>query len=127
MNAANRVAGRHGAGRRSRSVYRCASCGYEAAKWLGQCPECASWGTIDEVAAAPPALRRVSAAPVTPAVRLKDVDAAAVAPRASGIGEFDRVLGGGLVPGGVVLLAGEPGIGKSTLLLGVAQAWAERG
>lgn len=67
------------------------------------------------------------AAHVAPASRLRDVDIRSVAACPTGIGEFDRVLGGGLVPGGVVLLAGEPGIGKSTLLLGAAQAWADRG
>jgi DNA repair protein RadA/Sms len=73
------------------------------------------------------ALRRVATPVVAPALRLKDVDARVVAARPTGVPEFDRVLGGGLIPGGVVLLAGEPGIGKSTLLLGAAQSWAARG
>lgn len=99
-----------------------------AVKWSGQCPECSAWGTLDEQAAAPVALRRTGpAAVVTPAVRLRDVDARTVAACPTGLPEFDRVLGGGLIPGGVVLLAGEPGIGKSTLLLGAAQSWAAHG
>lgn len=73
-------------------------------------------------------MRRVSAGPVSgPALRIADVDASAVTARPSGVGELDRVLGGGLVPGSVVLLAGEPGVGKSTLLLAAAQAWADGG
>lgn len=113
--------------RASRS-YRCADCGHDAPKWVGQCPACQAWGTIVEQTPPPIALRRATAArPASPAVRLRDVDARAVAPCPSGVPEFDRVLGGGLVPGGVVLLAGEPGIGKSTLLLAAAQAWASRG
>jgi DNA repair protein RadA/Sms len=73
-------------------------------------------------------LRRVSAGAVTaPAQRIQQVSADLVRPQASGLGELDRVLGGGLIPGGVILLAGEPGVGKSTLLLAAAQAWAARG
>lgn len=114
--------------RRAQRLYRCGDCGHETAKWVGQCPACHAWGTVAEQSAPPIALRRVTAAaPASPAVRLRDVDARAVAPCPSGVPEFDRVLGGGLVPGGVVLLAGEPGIGKSTLLLAAAQAWASNG
>jgi DNA repair protein RadA/Sms len=107
--------------------YRCSQCGHVAAKWAGQCPGCHAWGTLDEQAAAPVALRGVAAPVVAPALRLRVVDARVVAARPTGVTEFDRVLGGGLIPGGVVLLAGEPGIGKSTLLLGAAQSWAARG
>jgi DNA repair protein RadA/Sms len=114
-------------GRRVSRSYRCSQCGHVAAKWAGQCPGCHAWGTLDEQAAAPVALRRVAAPVVAPALRLRDVDARVVAARPTGVTEFDRVLGGGLIPGGVVLLAGEPGIGKSTLLLGAAQSWAARG
>lgn len=117
-----------GSSRRVTRSYRCGDCGFQAPKWVGQCPGCHAWGTITEHATPPVALRRVTAAPLaSPAVRLRDVDARAVAPCPSGVPEFDRVLGGGLVPGGVVLLAGEPGIGKSTLLLAAAQAWAAGG
>jgi DNA repair protein RadA/Sms len=83
---------------------------------------------MSEAEPTPPALRTLAlGAPVTPPQRLRDVDATAVAARPSGVTELDRVLGGGLVPGGVVLLAGEPGVGKSTLLLAAAQQWTSRG
>ncbi len=90
------------------------------AKWHGRCPECQSWGTL-ELVTLPPAARRVAAgAPATPARRIADVALDSATARPTGVPELDRVLGGGLVPGVVVLLAGEPGAGKSTLLLEVA-------
>ena len=105
--------------------YRCAECGYEAAKWVGRCPECHAWGTIEERGDARPAIARVAAgAPSAPAKPIAQVDLEAARARATGVPELDRVLGGGLVPGAVVLLAGEPGVGKSTLLLEVAYQWA---
>ena len=99
-------------------AYRCSECGWETAKWVGRCGECQSWGSVAETAA--PTLR-TAAAPVTaPAVPIGDVAVEASAFRSSGVPELDRVLGGGLVPGAAILLAGEPGVGKSTLLLEVA-------
>lgn len=91
-------------------------------KWLGQCPRCKSWGTIEETATVrAPATRRVAAgAPATPARQIGEVELDSAVSRPTGVPELDRVLGGGLVPGVVVLLAGEPGAGKSTLLLEVA-------
>ncbi|NKQ57114.1 DNA repair protein RadA [Amycolatopsis sp. K13G38] len=107
------------------SSYRCGECGYEAAKWVGRCPECHAWGTIEERGDARPAIARVAAgAPSAPAKPIAQVDLEAARARATGVAELDRVLGGGLVPGAVVLLAGEPGVGKSTLLLEVAYQWA---
>ncbi|WP_199431507.1 DNA repair protein RadA [Qaidamihabitans albus] len=107
------------------SSYRCAECGTEVAKWVGRCPECQAWGTIEERGDARPAIARVSAgAPSAPARPIGEVDVEASRARATGVSELDRVLGGGLVPGAVVLLAGEPGVGKSTLLLEVAYQWA---
>jgi DNA repair protein RadA/Sms len=105
---------------RSKSpAYRCAECGWSTAKWVGRCGECQAWGTVEE--ATPVAARTTAAAAVSqPAQRIADVDATNAAYRPTGVGELDRVLGGGLVPGAVILLAGEPGIGKSTLLLDVA-------
>ncbi len=115
-------------GKTARPSYRCSECGVAASKWHGRCPECQTWGTVIEAGPVSGTLRRVVAGPITePAKRMCDIDAAGVQVRASGIGELDRVLGGGLVPGSVVLLAGEPGVGKSTLLLAAAQAWAEAG
>lgn len=114
--------------RSPRAAYRCADCGHEVAKWVGRCPECQAWGTVEEIAAARPALARVGAAglPRTPALPIGQVDIEVARARPTGVGELDRVLGGGIVPGAVVLLAGEPGVGKSTLLLEVAHRWAER-
>lgn len=104
--------------RPSRATYRCSECGWETAKWVGRCGECQAWGSVAE-AAAPVA--RAAATPVTaPAVPIGEVSVEASAFRSSGVPELDRVLGGGLVPGAAILLAGEPGVGKSTLLLEVA-------
>ncbi|MGH3544806.1 MAG: DNA repair protein RadA, partial [Mycobacteriales bacterium] len=104
---------------KTRAQFRCGECGYIAAKWVGRCPECHEWGSIAETG-----ISRTggsAAGPVNgPAQRIVDVDAHAAASVPTGISELDRVLGGGLVPGGVILLAGEPGVGKSTLLLDVA-------
>jgi len=95
------------------------------AKWAGRCPNCQAWGSLSEVGATRAILRKVTAGPVTSAAQpIDQVDATQVQARPSGLAELDRVLGGGLVPGGVVLLAGEPGVGKSTLLLAAAHAWA---
>ncbi|GAA3858228.1 DNA repair protein RadA [Streptomyces sedi] len=103
-----------------RPAYRCTECGWSTGKWLGRCPECHAWGTVEEVGGTP-AVRTVPAARVaSPAVPIGQVDGAAVTARSTGVPELDRVLGGGLVPGAVALLAGEPGVGKSTLLLDVA-------
>jgi DNA repair protein RadA/Sms len=101
-----------------RPTFRCSECGWETAKWVGRCGECQTWGSVTE-AAAP--TTRAAAAPVSrPAVPIGEVSVEESAFRTSGVPELDRVLGGGLVPGAAILLAGEPGVGKSTLLLEVA-------
>ena len=105
--------------------FRCTECGWTAVKWVGRCGECQAWGSVSEVGAAVP--RTVATTVTAPALRIGEVDVTRAAARPTGVGEFDRVLGGGLVPGGVVLVAGEPGIGKSTLLLDVAARAARRG
>jgi DNA repair protein RadA/Sms len=106
----------------ARPAHRCTECGYASAKWVGRCPECQAWGTVQEAGGASSGLRAVSAGPVTaPARPIAEVGLEGARAVPTGIPEFDRVLGGGLVPGAVLLVAGEPGVGKSTLLLEVAQ------
>ena len=108
------------------AVFRCDECGNEVAKWLGRCPECQAWGTIAEVGTKPGS--SVTAGPVSaPARPIAEIAAEGAAHRPTGISELDRVLGGGLVPGSVVLLAGEPGVGKSTLLVAAAAQIASGG
>jgi DNA repair protein RadA/Sms len=104
---------------KQKSVYTCTECGGQATKWQGQCPHCMAWNTLVEtVAEIAPTINRYSAlAEPSQLQRLSDVEALETPRQTTGIAEFDRVLGGGLVPGGVVLIGGDPGIGKSTLLL----------
>jgi DNA repair protein RadA/Sms len=114
--------------------YRCTECGWQTAKWSGRCGECQAWGTVEEVAGSRLArtgiravAHRGAAPPSTPAVPIAEVDATEASARPTGLEELDRVLGGGLVPGAVLLLAGEPGVGKSTLLLEAGAMVAESG
>jgi DNA repair protein RadA/Sms len=104
--------------------YRCEACGCESPKWLGRCPECAEWGTFAEDAAPARPASGVVAAPPLP---IREVDGLGAAHLATGMPEVDRVLGGGLVAGSVTLLSGEPGMGKSTLLLQALGSLAARG
>lgn len=111
---------------RPRTGFRCAECGWETSKWVGRCGECQAWGTVEETGAA--RARTAAATPVgNPARPIAEVDVDAARARPTGVAELDRVLGGGLVPGAVVLLAGEPGVGKSTLVLEVASRAAQDG
>jgi DNA repair protein RadA/Sms len=113
---------------RERAAYKCAECGHTPPRWVGRCPECQAWGSVAEVGAGPVALRPLTAGAVTaPARPIAEIDVEAARARPTGVGELDRVLGGGLVPGAVLLLAGEPGVGKSTLLLEVARHYAAAG
>ena len=108
------------------SGFRCSECGWTTVKWVGRCGECQAWGSVSELGAV--TVRTTSAARVErPAVPIGQIDARRAEARSTGVSEFDRVLGGGLVPGAVVLVAGEPGIGKSTLLLDVAARAARQG
>ncbi|MBB5913311.1 DNA repair protein RadA/Sms [Nocardia transvalensis] len=111
-----------------KSQYRCSACGYEVAKWVGRCPGCSEWGSVDEVAAASPSApaARKALLPSTAAAPISTIDSQVTRARSTGVSELDRVLGGGVVPGSVVLLSGEPGVGKSTLLLEVAHRWARQ-
>lgn len=111
-----------------KNTYRCSACGHQVAKWVGRCPDCGEWGSVDEVTALPSSTSTTAAvAPSSPARRITEIDSASSAAVATGIGEFDRVLGRGVVPGSVILLAGEPGVGKSTLLLEAVKHWARQG
>jgi DNA repair protein RadA/Sms len=110
----------------SKARHTCTECGWSSSRWVGRCGECQAWGSVVEEAA--PKLRQVSSSvPVSKAVPIGMVNAALATHARTGVAELDRVLGDGLVPGVVVLLAGEPGVGKSTLLLEVAVRWARSG
>jgi DNA repair protein RadA/Sms len=99
---------------RSATVYACSACGHESPKWHGRCPGCGEWSTlVEEARGAPPARR--GGAPALRPVPLAEVETPRIDRLSTGIGELDRVLGGGLVPGSLVLIGGSPGIGKSTL------------
>ena len=113
----------------ARTLFACQACGAQASKWLGRCPECGAWNSLVEEPARPAAgdggAGRFGLAGGAAVARLYDeIEMPDVARLGSGIDEFDRVLGGGIVPGSVVLLGGEPGIGKSTLLLQAAASTA---
>ncbi len=110
----------------TRPAYRCEECGLEVAKWVGRCPECQAWGSVLEVGARP-GLTVVAGPVTTAALPIADVPAHDAQHRPTGEPELDRVLGGGLVPGSVVLVAGEPGVGKSTLLVSAAARIAAGG
>lgn len=106
--------------------YRCTECGWTTAKWVGRCGECQEWGSVEEAVAAH-GPKTAAVAVREPASPIGDIDTETAQLRPTGVEEFDRVLGGGLVPGAVVLVAGEPGAGKSTLLLDVAARVARAG
>jgi DNA repair protein RadA/Sms len=113
---------------KTRTAYFCRECGNETARWQGQCPACREWNTLVEEPAAPKRAKAAAgvsasvrgAGAVAAPVRLRDVEGAEARRWPTGLAEFDFVLGGGIVPGSVVLVGGEPGIGKSTILLQVA-------
>ena len=97
--------------------YACTECGYAAGKWLGRCPACQAWGSLVEERPPAPTGRAGGPATGRPLLRLVDVEGADAERLPTGVAELDRVLGGGLVPASLVLVSGDPGIGKSTLLL----------
>src|SRR5215218_9481387 len=103
--------------------FACTECGYSAGRWFGKCPGCNAFGSLVEEA--PATLKAAAAA--KPLLRLVDVDAEEAKRISTGVPELDRVLGGGLVPASVVLVGGEPGVGKSTLLLSSLKAISDTG
>ncbi len=110
---------------KSKNIYVCTNCGHSEAKWAGKCPDCGMWNTLEEQAAIAPS--KSGAAPRTNAVKsdavpITDVEFSTEPRFSSGITELDRVLGGGIVQGSLVLVGGEPGIGKSTLLLQICNS-----
>ncbi len=107
-------------------AYACTECGWTTVRWVGRCGECQTWGSVVE-RGAPKLAQVASAVPVAKAMPINQIPLGPADRTLTGIGDLDRVLGGGLVPGVVVLLAGEPGVGKSTLLLEVAARWAAEG
>ncbi|GAA4266180.1 DNA repair protein RadA [Frondihabitans peucedani] len=112
------------------STFRCTECGWTSIKWVGRCAECQTWGSVVDTAAATASVRGVAAVSIAQdraARPITEIEADSVAHWPSGIDEFDRVLGGGVVPGAAILLSGEPGVGKSTLLLEVASRAAASG
>jgi DNA repair protein RadA/Sms len=107
---------------KAKTQYVCSECGGTSSKWTGQCPSCRQWNTMVETVVETPGANRLSQSPqalaqTAPVLSLHEIEALDVPRFGTGIEEFDRVLGGGLVSGGVVLIGGDPGIGKSTLLL----------
>ena len=104
---------------KTKTVHRCRECGDESPRWLGRCPSCGEWGTLVESAQTVASVGAALMRPLSEAgpVPIGQVSSSTSAPMPTGVGELDRVLGGGLVPGSVTLLGGEPGMGKSTLLL----------
>jgi DNA repair protein RadA/Sms len=107
--------------------YRCTGCAYESPKWLGRCPECGEWGSLEASAATASTSGSRLSDPSTRPVSLAEVDPSGAPRRETGVPELDRVLGGGLVSGSVTLIGGEPGMGKSTLVLQALGAMAADG
>ena len=107
---------------KAKTIYSCTECGGVEPKWQGQCPNCHAWNTLVETVSETAVTGTIASryAPLAETAglqKLTEVETAEVPRQPTGVSEFDRVLGGGLVPGGVVLIGGDPGIGKSTLLL----------
>ncbi|MEO7150728.1 MAG: DNA repair protein RadA [Burkholderiaceae bacterium] len=115
---------------KDKSIYVCTECGGTNAKWLGKCPQCEAWNTLVETAAetggGKGGHRYQSLARALPVATLSEIEASDVDRQPTGVEELDRVLGGGIVAGGVVLIGGDPGIGKSTLLLQALDALSKR-
>ena len=118
---------------KEKTIYLCSACGYETPRWMGKCPGCGSWNTLEEQAPQAPAqavkAKELKQRPGTgaKAMRLDEIPEENAARASTGIGELDRVLGGGIVEGSLMLVGGDPGIGKSTLLLQASEYLAKAG
>lgn len=112
---------------KNKTVFLCNNCGYESIRWLGRCPSCQEWNTLEEFRVAPETKSSPRNLQNAQPLAITEIDLAQDLRMLTGISELDRVLGGGIIPGSLVLFGGEPGIGKSTLLLQAAQALASRG
>ena len=119
---------------KEKTVYVCSACGYETPRWMGKCPGCSAWNTMEEQApqasvsqAAPVKANKQRGGTGARALRLDEIPEENAARASTGIGELDRVLGGGVVEGSLMLVGGDPGIGKSTLLLQVSEHLARQG
>ncbi len=116
-------------GSKQKSVWYCSDCGHKQLKWSGQCGQCSQWNTFQEEIELAVALRRFEGQPTTPnrPVRLKEVKSSHTPRIQTKINEYDRLIGGGIVPGSLTLVGGDPGIGKSTLMLQLSDALAKQG
>ncbi len=114
---------------KEKTTFHCQTCGHQAPRWLGRCPDCGGWNSFKEerVASAPKGRQSLVKAGVAVATPISDIEIVGEPRRGTGLGEFDRVLGGGVVPGSVMLIGGDPGIGKTTLLLQALPLLAEAG
>ncbi|MBX3345115.1 MAG: DNA repair protein RadA [Nitrospira sp.] len=114
---------------KEKTTFHCQTCGHQAPRWLGRCPDCGGWNSFKEerVASAPKGRQSLVKAAVAVATPISDIEIVGEPRRSTGLGEFDRVLGGGVVPGSVMLIGGDPGIGKTTLLLQALPLLAEAG
>ena len=114
-----------------KTLFTCTACGYETPRWFGKCPECGAWNTLEEglpqPAAAPQKPQKQRGGTGSQALPIAQIEAGEQIYQKTGISELDRVLGGGLVEGALLLVGGEPGIGKSTLLLQVCAQLSQMG
>ena len=112
---------------KQKSEFKCSECGWTSVKWAGRCGECQAWGTLEEGSGTTKEVRALKLNESQAARPITEIETSENQSQPTMVGEFDRVLGGGLVPGAAILLSGEPGVGKSTLLLEVASRLAKQG
>lgn len=112
---------------KQKSEFKCSECGWTTVKWAGRCGECQAWGSLDETSGTTKEVRALKLNESQAARPITEIETSESQSQPTMVGEFDRVLGGGLVPGAAILLSGEPGVGKSTLLLEVASRLAKQG